>query len=156
MQKMLQPIVLRLKELQKPILYRFSDGSYEVLRVYLIGISNDKPANSLVQNQAEPNAMYGCSKCEIAGNPVSDSQKLSIESLFFQAIPHQRDFRRNQISRRRLPPRTFEFFRHPSTVSHCFDRMPVGVRFLMRSGMVSASSPMTKSSILSATWEIVS
>ena len=68
MQKMLQPIVVRLKELQKAALYRIADGSYEVLRIYLIGVSNDKPANSLVQNQAEPNAMYGCSKCEIAGN----------------------------------------------------------------------------------------
>jgi hypothetical protein len=101
MQKMLHPIVLRLKELQKAILYRISDGSYEVLRVYLIGISNDKPANSLVQNQAEPNAMYGCSKCEIAGNSVSYSQTLCIESLFFQVTPHQRDFKRNQISPRR-------------------------------------------------------
>jgi hypothetical protein len=81
MQKMLHPIVLRLKELQKAILYRILDGSYEILRVYLIGISNDKPANSLVQNQAEPNAMYGCSKCEIAGNLVSDSQINCIESL---------------------------------------------------------------------------
>ena len=68
MQKMLHPIVLRLKELQKAGLYRISDGSYEMLRIFLIGVSNDKPANSLVQNQAEPNAMYGCSKCEIAGN----------------------------------------------------------------------------------------
>ncbi|CAF4028969.1 unnamed protein product [Rotaria sp. Silwood1] len=67
MQKMLSPIVLRLKELQKPKLYQVSVNSYEMLRVYLIGISNDKPANSLVQNQPEPNALYGCSKCEIAG-----------------------------------------------------------------------------------------
>ncbi|CAF2233614.1 unnamed protein product [Rotaria magnacalcarata] len=67
MQKMLSPIVLRLKELQKPNLYQVSINSYEMLRVYLIGISNDKPANSLVQNQPEPNALYGCSKCEIAG-----------------------------------------------------------------------------------------
>ncbi|CAF4938290.1 unnamed protein product [Rotaria sp. Silwood1] len=67
MQKMLSPIVLRLKELQKPKLYQVSVNSYEMLRVYLIGISNYKPANSLVQNQPEPNALYGCSKCEIAG-----------------------------------------------------------------------------------------
>ncbi|CAF2878089.1 unnamed protein product [Rotaria sp. Silwood2] len=38
-----------------------------MLRVYLIGICNDKPANSLVQYQPEPNALHGCSKCEIAG-----------------------------------------------------------------------------------------
>ncbi|CAF4472826.1 unnamed protein product, partial [Rotaria sp. Silwood2] len=67
MQKKLSPIVLRLKELQKPNLYQVSVNSCEMLRVYLIGISNDKPANSLVQNQPEPNALYGCSKCEIAG-----------------------------------------------------------------------------------------
>lgn len=68
MQQMLQMIVVCLKELQQPILYEVSNSSYELLRIYLIGICNDKPANSLVQNQAEPNAMYGCSKCEISGN----------------------------------------------------------------------------------------
>lgn len=67
-QKMLVPIVSALKELQKPILYQVADCSYQMLRTYLIGISNDKPANSLVQNQPEPNALFGCSKCEIAGN----------------------------------------------------------------------------------------
>jgi hypothetical protein len=67
MQKMLIPIVVRLKALQKPTLYRISTSAFEVLRVYLIAISNDKPANSMVQNQSEPNALYGCSKCEIAG-----------------------------------------------------------------------------------------
>ncbi|CAF1448407.1 unnamed protein product, partial [Rotaria sordida] len=67
MQKMLIPIVSRLKQLQKPILYQISDTSYQILRVYLIAISNDKPANSMVQNQSEPNALFGCSKCEIAG-----------------------------------------------------------------------------------------
>jgi hypothetical protein len=67
MQKMLSPIVLCLKDLQKPNLYQVSMHSFEMLRVYLIGICNDKPANSLVQNQPEPNALYGCSKCEIAG-----------------------------------------------------------------------------------------
>jgi hypothetical protein len=67
-QKMLVPIVSRLKQLQKPTLYRISDTSYQMLRVYLIAISNDKPANSMVQNQPEPNALFGCSKCEIAGH----------------------------------------------------------------------------------------
>jgi hypothetical protein len=68
MQKMLLPIVSCLKQLQKPTLYQISDSSYQMLRVYLIGISNDKPANSMVQNQPEPNALFGCSKCEIAGS----------------------------------------------------------------------------------------
>ena len=67
MQKMLCPIVSRLTDLQKPKLYQISSNIYEMLRVYLIGICNDKPANSLVQNQPEPNALYGCSKCEVAG-----------------------------------------------------------------------------------------
>lgn len=30
-----------------------------------MGVSNDKLANSLVKNQSEPNAIYGCSKCDI-------------------------------------------------------------------------------------------
>lgn len=68
MQKMLDPIVRQLKKLQQPNVYQISNSSFEVLRVYLIGICNDKPANSLVQNQPEPNAMHGCSKCEIEGN----------------------------------------------------------------------------------------
>jgi hypothetical protein len=68
MQQLLIPIVSRLKELQKPHLYRISINSYQMLRIYLIGISNDKPANSLVQNQPEPNALFGCSRCEIAGH----------------------------------------------------------------------------------------
>lgn len=68
MQQILSKIVINLKDLQKPNLYQISMFSYKMLRVYLIGICNDKPANSLVQNQAEPNALYGCSKCEIAGH----------------------------------------------------------------------------------------
>jgi len=64
---MLYPIVVRLKYLQKPNMYQISNDTREMLRIYLIGICNDKPANSLVQNQPEPNAMYGCSKCEISG-----------------------------------------------------------------------------------------
>ena len=62
---MLSPIVLRLQELQKPNLYEISMGSYEILRIYLIGICNDTPANSIVQNQLQPNGVFGCSKCEI-------------------------------------------------------------------------------------------
>ena len=67
MQAMLKPIVESLKELQTPSLYSISSNDIQFLRVYLLGISNDKPANSLVQNLPEPNAEYGCSKCEIAG-----------------------------------------------------------------------------------------
>lgn len=68
MQKMLVPIVAQLKQLEKPHLYRVSMVTFQMIRVYLIAVSNDKPANSLVQNQSEPNALYGCSKCEIAGD----------------------------------------------------------------------------------------
>lgn len=68
MQMMLKPIVHRLKDLQAPRLYCISSTDVQLLRIYLIGISNDKPANSLVQNLSEPNAQYGCSKCEIAGD----------------------------------------------------------------------------------------
>lgn len=53
-----------------------------MLRIYLIGICNDKPANSLVQNLPEPNALYGCSKCEIAGNFFSGSRLRRSAFLF--------------------------------------------------------------------------
>lgn len=67
MQLMLKPIVERLKQLQNPHIYQLSIDNFEVLRVYLIGLCNDKPANSLVQNLSEPNSLFGCSKCEIPG-----------------------------------------------------------------------------------------
>ena len=68
MQKMLSLMVLRLKELQKPNLNEISMGSDEILPIYLIGICNDKPANSSVQNQSQPNGVFGCSKCVIPGD----------------------------------------------------------------------------------------
>ena len=139
MQKMLHPIVVRLKELQKAALYRIADGSYEVLRIYLIGVSNDKPANSLVQNQAEPNAMYGCSKCEIAGNHLRHGCTLSKESRSFQDIRCQPDFKRNQTNQRRLLPRMFASFQRLPTTNHCFDPMLVGVSSPMVFRMVFAS-----------------
>ncbi|CAF4504815.1 unnamed protein product [Rotaria socialis] len=40
MQKILGPIVVRLKELQKPKMYQISNIQYEIVRVYLIGICN--------------------------------------------------------------------------------------------------------------------
>lgn len=83
MQKMLSPIVLKLKKIQNLNFYQMSNYSYELLRVYLIGLCNDKPANSLVQNQPEPNALYGCSKCEIAGHYfVEPGTKMTCFSFF--------------------------------------------------------------------------
>lgn len=67
MQKMLNSIVTQLKALQRPNIYQVGNDHFEIFRVYLIGVCNDKPANSLVQNQAEPNAMFGCARCEIEG-----------------------------------------------------------------------------------------
>ncbi|CAM2714528.1 unnamed protein product [Rotaria socialis] len=93
MQQMLNPIVTRLKLLQKPCLYRLSNGFYQMLRVYLIGISNDKPANSIVQNQPEPNALFGCAKCEIAGRTTpaklhaTPNQSGKITTVFIRIFP---------------------------------------------------------------------
>ncbi|CAF3612403.1 unnamed protein product [Rotaria socialis] len=90
---MLNPIVTRLKLLQKPCLYRLSNGFYQMLRVYLIGISNDKPANSIVQNQPEPNALFGCAKCEIAGRTTpaklhaTPNQSGKITTVFIRIFP---------------------------------------------------------------------
>lgn len=75
MQKMLSPVISQLKKIQNANLYHISNFSYEALRVYLIGVCNDKPANSLVQNQPEPNALFGCSKCEIAGHFVLNKKR---------------------------------------------------------------------------------
>ncbi|CAF2052482.1 unnamed protein product [Rotaria magnacalcarata] len=93
MQQMLNPIVTRLKLLQKPCLYRLPNGFYQMLRVYLIGISNDKPANSIVQNQPEPNALFGCAKCEIAGRMTpaklhaTPNQSGKITTVFIRIFP---------------------------------------------------------------------
>ena len=37
------------------------------LKVFLIGASCDKPAQSIVQNTAEPIRKYGCGRCKIPG-----------------------------------------------------------------------------------------
>ncbi|CAF1502434.1 unnamed protein product, partial [Adineta ricciae] len=93
MQKMLKPIVSSLHKLEQPRLYQISDYSYQMLRVYLIGVSNDKPANSLVQNQPEPNALYGCSKCEIPGKTVAaklcatPNQSAKISTTYVRIFP---------------------------------------------------------------------
>ena len=34
---------------------------------FLLGATLDKPAQSLVQNLAEPIGIYGCGRCELAG-----------------------------------------------------------------------------------------
>lgn len=93
MQQILSPIATRLQELQIPNLYQLL-VSYEMLRVYLIGISNDKPANSLVQNQPEPHALYGCAKCEIAGEFLYSSERPDqlFSSFSPQVIQHQLEF----------------------------------------------------------------
>ncbi|CAF3764573.1 unnamed protein product [Rotaria sp. Silwood1] len=54
-------------------------NEYKLIRTYLLGVCNDKPANSLVQNAPEPIAKFGCTICEIAGEIVlsnSDEQIL--------------------------------------------------------------------------------
>ncbi|CAF3899698.1 unnamed protein product [Adineta steineri] len=93
MQKMLVPIVFSLKQLQKSSLYQISDCSHQMLRTYLIAVSNDKPANSLVQNLPEPNALFGCSKCEIAGETTpakvyaTPTKSAKIKTTYIRIFP---------------------------------------------------------------------
>ncbi|CAF1100809.1 unnamed protein product [Adineta steineri] len=64
-----------------------------MLRTYLIAVSNDKPANSLVQNLPEPNALFGCSKCEIAGETTpakvyaTPTKSAKIKTTYIRIFP---------------------------------------------------------------------
>ncbi|CAF4769877.1 unnamed protein product [Rotaria sp. Silwood1] len=69
MQILLEPIVNQLLLLEEQHLFQIkgTKNEYKLIRMYLIGACNDKPANSLVQNAPEPIAKYGCSRCELRG-----------------------------------------------------------------------------------------
>ncbi|CAF3430102.1 unnamed protein product [Rotaria socialis] len=69
MQFLLKPIVEQLKQLQERHLFQVKacNNEFKLIQMYLIGACNDKPANSLVQNIAEPIGKYGCSRCELPG-----------------------------------------------------------------------------------------
>ncbi|CAF4396510.1 unnamed protein product [Rotaria sp. Silwood2] len=76
---LLKPIVEQLIQLEKHHLFQMKayHNEYKLIRTYLIGVCNDKPANSLVQNAPEPIAKFGCTTCEIPGETVlsnSDEQ----------------------------------------------------------------------------------
>ncbi|CAF2948103.1 unnamed protein product [Rotaria sp. Silwood2] len=72
MQILLEPIVNQLLLLEQQHLFQIkgTKNEYKLIRMYLIGACNDKPANSLVQNAPEPIAKYGCSRCELRGETV--------------------------------------------------------------------------------------
>ncbi|CAF3790537.1 unnamed protein product [Rotaria sp. Silwood1] len=72
MQILLEPIVNQLLLLEEQHLFQIkgTKNEYKLIRMYLIGACNDKPANSLVQNAPEPIAKYGCSRCELRGETV--------------------------------------------------------------------------------------
>ncbi|CAF4113129.1 unnamed protein product, partial [Rotaria magnacalcarata] len=73
MQILLKPIVEQLLLLEKHHLFQMKaySNDYKLIRTYLIGVCNDKPANSLVQNAPEPIGKYGCTRCELS---VDDDQ----------------------------------------------------------------------------------
>ena len=63
----LKSIVDKLLILKNEHRFTFNDGNSLFIKVFLIAGSLDKPAQSLVQNIAEPNGAYGCGKCLIKG-----------------------------------------------------------------------------------------
>ncbi|CAF3538761.1 unnamed protein product [Rotaria socialis] len=69
MNLMIEPIVKQLEILEIGVVCEIA-GKMSVYKAFLLGSINDKPANSLVQNIPEPNAAFGCSKCELQGITV--------------------------------------------------------------------------------------
>ncbi len=69
MRIMIDPIVQELKQLENPkfCYIKSLNNKFEMYCVHLLGSTNDKPATALLQNIPEPNAAFGCSRCEIKG-----------------------------------------------------------------------------------------
>ena len=69
MRIMIDPTVQELKELGNPkcCYIKSMNNKLEMYCVHLFGSTNDKPATALLQNMPEPNAAYGCSRCDIKG-----------------------------------------------------------------------------------------
>ena len=69
---MLKSMTDELKSLENGHTYLIRALGYRVmkLKVFLIGSTCDKPAQSIVQNTAEPIAMFGCGLCEIPGKKL--------------------------------------------------------------------------------------
>ena len=67
---MLKSMTDELKSLENEHTYviRALEHRFMKLKVFLIGSTCDKPAQSIVQNTAEPIAKFGCGLCEIPGN----------------------------------------------------------------------------------------
>lgn len=57
------------------------------LKVFVIGATCDKPAQSLVQNTAEPIGKYGCGQCEIPGEKnCNNKSNFFLDDLLFNEI----------------------------------------------------------------------
>ncbi|CAF0965188.1 unnamed protein product [Rotaria sordida] len=84
---LLKPIVEQLIQLEKYHLFQMKayHNEYKLIRTYLIGVCNDKPANSLVQNAPEPIAKFGCTACKMPAKvqhhdyPVTNEEKLNLQ-----------------------------------------------------------------------------
>lgn len=91
MQVMLRVLAHQLKVLENGITIQFRDVEEVVMRVYLICACLDKPAQSIVQNTAEPIGGYGCGRCIIKGNwkrPILCSRKIITALTFLgQTVP---------------------------------------------------------------------
>jgi hypothetical protein len=72
MYTILSPIVQELKQLEYGRFFDLtsSNNNLEPLRIFLIGACLDKPAQAIVQNLAEPIGLFGCGRCELAGEFV--------------------------------------------------------------------------------------
>lgn len=73
---------LKSLENEHAYLLRASGYQYVKLKVFLIGSTCDKPAQSIVQNTPEPIAKYGCGQCEIPGK-IFFSGEIEIVFLSF-------------------------------------------------------------------------
>ncbi|CAF0791540.1 unnamed protein product, partial [Didymodactylos carnosus] len=69
MKEILNLIAGQLKCLEqlKHYIKKSENGFAVPLKVFLLSISADKPAVTLLQNTASPNAAYGCHSCDIKG-----------------------------------------------------------------------------------------
>ncbi|CAF3656376.1 unnamed protein product [Rotaria socialis] len=75
MNLMIEPIVQQLEILEQGGVCEIA-GKISMYKAFLLGSINDKPANSLLQNIPEPNAAFGCSKCELQGITVRSNTVL--------------------------------------------------------------------------------
>ena len=73
MYAILAPVVQELKKLEQGRYFEIkaSNNRIEPLRIFLLAACLDKPAQAIVQNLNQPIAVYGCGRCELAGEAAS-------------------------------------------------------------------------------------